>query len=147
MNKNNNVSDLELFEKILEKAAEKLGDIHPLILQRFFAEHPSASEVFSQHGGIHMASMQNTMIDWGLYCLMGWLDYKGEAMNALTDAVRQHEHSEIEPQLTRGLMSSIFAVIGQSIDSSDISELRLWNRIESEILDFLVKTEASLCTG
>ncbi|MFA7555877.1 MAG: hypothetical protein WCY88_16660 [Spongiibacteraceae bacterium] len=135
------IFDLKLLDKILEEAAENIGDIHPIIMNKFLTDYQKSSEIFSHHGGVHVKSMQNTMIDWGLYCLIGWINYKGEAKSVLTDAIRQHKQSSIDPQLTRGLMKCIFTVIGQNINPSSISELRLWNRIESEILDFLLKIE------
>ena len=136
-------AEMQLLETILERAAEELGDVHPQIIRYFFSQCPEAEEVFTQHGGIHRIAMQNAMIDWGMYCLLCWLDNVGEAKNALTDAAHRHKSSQIDSRFTRTLMESMFTVLGRGVSLEDVAEQRLWHRIESEIIRFLMQAELS----
>lgn len=136
--------ELKQLESILERAAGALGDIHPLILRHCFSQYPEARLVFTEHGGAYPEAMQNAMVDWSVYCMLCWLENPGEAKGVLKDAALQHKSNDIDPTLTRGLMISLFAVLGDTIPEQNTAEKRLWQRISDEITGFLIDAETAI---
>ena len=134
---------LNLFESSLENAAEVLGDITPIVLDQFFKECPEAEAIFRTHGMGAKESLQASMVDWGLYCLMNWFERKQEIEIILFDAAKQHDFLKLDPKLTINLFNTLIDVIESTVAEDQIETKRLWSQIKKELNEALITAEQS----
>lgn len=70
-------TETDLLNAILERGAEQLGDITPLVMERFYRRFPEARETFRTLGAAYGAQLEGEMIERTLHCLMNWLESPG----------------------------------------------------------------------
>ena len=83
------VDEQALLDAILERAAEELGDITPLVLDRFYARFPEARDRFEALWPGNAGALEGDMVERALYCIMMWIEARSEIEIMLRESVPQ----------------------------------------------------------
>ena len=130
----NNNEKLAVLEEILCRAAEQLGDITPIVLERFFARSPGSKALFDHHGGQNSKRVQADMVESVLYCLMVWFERRTEIEIMFGHTVPHHEMLNISPDDFAGLLASTMEVIEQTIPASNTTQQAVWAELKTDLL-------------
>lgn len=134
---------LQELESILERAAAELGDITPLVLSDFYSLHPGSRELFGHHGGQNMSRMEADMVESALYCLMTWFDRPAEIEIMFTHTIPHHEMLDIPVEQFAGLLESTLRVLGETLPADDSRGARIWNELETSLLELAKSSSLS----
>ena len=126
----------ELLETILERAAEKLGDITAPAMAHYYDRFPEAKSSFAEHGLGRSTSLETEMVDSVLYCLMYWLDRRFEIEIIFGSSVSHHEDTlKIRHEWYVGLVQSTAAVIQATIPHNEPDEKLVWEEITDGLVE------------
>lgn len=139
----NNSEKLQVLESILERAANELGDITPVVLADFYSLHPGSRELFGHHGGQNMSRMESDMVESALYCLMTWFDRPAEIEVMFTHTIPHHEMLDIPVEQFAGLLQSTLRVLGKTLPDGDNRDTRIWGELESSLLELAQNSSLS----
>jgi hypothetical protein len=129
-----NSDKLQVLESILERAADELGDITPLVMADFYSLHPGSRELFGHHGGQNVGRMEADMVESALYCLMTWFDRPAEIEIMFTHTIPHHEMLNIPVEQFAGLLESTIRVLGATLATDDSSGACIWGELEDSLL-------------
>ncbi|MFA5493955.1 MAG: hypothetical protein WC247_04185 [Porticoccaceae bacterium] len=130
---------LAQLEEILERAAERLGDITAPVLALFYVRYPGARQAFVDHGCGYTERLEHGMVDSALYCLMTWFERPLEVEIVFADTVPHHQLLDIPVAYFAGLQEAVVDVIGQAVDAGDSESLALLAELKREILALIDK--------
>lgn len=63
-------TDAELIDRCLEFTAEKFGDLHPPVLEKYHDRLPGAKAELERHD--NSGELEHSMVEPALYYLMNW---------------------------------------------------------------------------
>lgn len=128
---------LEQLEKILERAAERLGDVTADVLALYYARYPGARQAFIEHGCGYTERLEHGMVDSALYCLMTWFERPLEVEIVFVDTVPHHQLLNIPLAYFSGLQEAVVDVIGQTVDDGDSESLALLAELKHDLLTLI----------
>lgn len=131
----NNDEKLSVVDRILENVADQLGDISPLVLDRFHRDHPEAKALFSHHGGSRTTQLENDMVESAVYCLMIWFESPAEIEVMFSNTVPHHELLKIPAELFSSLLETTHNVIEKTIPERDQPSQRVWAELKRTLVE------------
>ena len=127
----------------LERAAERLGDIVPLVMAEFYAHHPDARAAFdthSPHGNPHR--LEAEMVDNALYFVMTWFERKAEVeIIAYTSVPHHAETLHVPPAWYSGLLEATITVLRRATPPDDTAELALWDELREKLCGLVLSAQ------
>ena len=128
-----------LFESILEKAADQLGDINPIVLEKFYVLHPEAVGLFPEK------RLELTMIDQALYCVSVWLQRPMEIDILLRETVDHHGNClRVPVKQFAGLFESLVTTLRQALTANDPVHLAILDSINEDLQGLVLEAGAHL---
>jgi hypothetical protein len=128
-------SKADLVNLVLERAADKLGDITPLVLERFYARFPDARQAFATLWPGQQSVLEGEMIDRSIYCLMQWFESPGEIEIMLMGSVPHHAGTlQVEPAWYGGLLQETLDAVAETIPARCVDEKLVWDELHNELL-------------
>lgn len=123
---------LALIEDSLTRAAEQLGDITPLVMDRYYADFPDARASFERHGLGKTSALEGEMVENCLYCLMTCLDRPME-VEIMLDTSVPHHHVTLDVPLSwyQGLVDAAIDVVVETIPPERPNEHAVWSEIRA----------------
>lgn len=132
-----NVANQSLVMSTLERAAEMLGDITPLVMDKYYASHPDARERFEYHDPGGRTALAGQMVTQVLYSLMTWFEPGGEIEIMLTTTIPHHiETLEVPPELFIGMLDAVCTVVRDTIPQEASSERTAWEDLHKLVVAF-----------
>jgi hypothetical protein len=131
---------LAVVERILDDAADELGDPTPLVLERFHRAFPAGKALFCHHGGRNSSRMEADMVRSVLYCVMIWFERPAEVEIMFNHTIPHHEMLNIDTGYFSGLLAATLDVIGETLPAGDETRQAVWSELETQLL---VLVEAS----
>jgi hypothetical protein len=123
-----------LLDAIMQRAADQLGDITPQVYARFDARFPEGRATFDTLHPGGRATLQGSMVEQSLYCLMEWLGSPGEIEIVLLGTVPHHADTlNVPPELFTGLLDAVAATVADTIPPENVDERALWNAIRADL--------------
>lgn len=127
---------LGLIERGLERAAERLGDITPLVMAQFYARFPDARASFVHHAAWHPERLEAEMVDNALYCAMTWFERRSEIEIIFDQSVPHHQHTlKIPPEWYGGLIGAVLDVLEPTVPGDEVEERAAWAALRAGLLD------------
>ncbi len=123
------INKQQQLNEILECAAEKYGDINPVVLELFFSIDPTYQELFVQHGNRRMKKLADDMVNSALYCLMYWYECQEEIRFQLADTVPHHQFLKIPIGAMIDLQKALLTILASAVDG-DREKLLLINELQ-----------------
>lgn len=123
-----------IVETALERAAEQLGDVTPLVIGRFLARCPDAEASFAQHWPHNPERLKAEMVDNALYCIMTWFERRAEIEIILYTSVPHHvETLKIPAQWYRELLGATVDVLAGTCPEAAADEAALWVELRAAL--------------
>jgi hypothetical protein len=138
----NNNDKQTLLYTALEKAAEKLGDITPTVMEKYYQRYPEALPHFDRLGFGNLDRLERSMVDSALYCLMYWFERPDEIELVLQGAGTQHNDVKVPQALVVGLLDTTFDTIRSVIPDGDDATLRVCHELQSNLVELTEKYAA-----
>lgn len=136
---------LALIEDSLTRAAEQLGDITPLVMDRYYADFPDARASFDRHGLGKTAALEGEMVENCLYCLMTCLDRPMEVEIMLDTSVPHHHFAlDVPVSWYQGLVDAVIDVVVATIPPEQVSEGAVWTEVRANFGSVFDGCRASL---
>lgn len=127
---------LGLIERGLERAAEQLGDITPLVMAAFYARFPDARASFVHHASWNPERLEAEMVDNALYCAMTWFERRSEIEIIFDQSVPHHQHTlKIPPEWYGGLLAATLDVLEPTVPEDALEERSAWAALRSGLLE------------
>ena len=124
----------QIVESALERAAEQLGDVTPLVMARFFARCPGAEASFVHHWPHNPARLQAEMVDNALYCIMTWFERRTEIEIILYTSVPHHvETLKIPAEWYRELLGATVDILAETCPADAAEEAALWVELRTAL--------------
>jgi len=116
----------------LEHAAERLGDITPLVMAEFFRRFPAAEASFAHHAPHDPARLGAEMVDNALYCLMTWCERRSEVEIILQTSAPHHADTlHVPGEWYAGLLGATADVLARAARGGE--EAALWAELSAEL--------------
>ncbi len=132
---------LAVVEKILERAAEKIGDITAPTMTNFYGRHPGGRELFAEHAR-RLDHLEGLMVEQSVYCLMQWFVSPMEIEILLRDTVPHHKHTlKIPTSAYSELLIATADTIGNTIPAENTREKSVWNELCGQLLTAIAQCE------
>lgn len=123
--------NIKLMEQVLEYAAENVGDVTPIIIERYYKRYPEGKEAFKDHGFDRHMQVAQEMVDSALYCVMSWIERPREIKSIISDTVPHHRSLKIPDELLESLLDVTYEVLNSGLPTSAEKEkLLLANTVE-----------------
>ncbi len=120
----------------LERAAERLGDVVPLVMAAFYARFPDARASFVHHASWHPERLEAEMVDNALYCAMTWFQRRSEIEIIFDQSVPHHQHTlKIPPEWYGGLIEATLDVLEPTVPVDAGEERAAWAALRAGLLD------------
>lgn len=120
---------------ILERAAEQLGDIAPLVAKRFCERFPEAESKLDTLWPGSRNQLEGQMVETALYCLMHWTESPGEIEVLLWGTVPHHAQTlEVRPEWFSGFLVATAEIIDETIPSDRPDERAVWQKLLADLL-------------
>lgn len=127
----------------LERAAERLGDVVPLVMAEFYAHHPDARAAFDQHsphGNPHR--LEAEMVDNALYFVMTWFERRAEIEIIAYTSVPHHvETLKVPAAWYAGLLGATITVLRRATPAQDTAELALWDELHAKLCGLVLSAQ------
>ncbi len=122
-----------LMECALERAAEQLGDVTPLVMADFHARFPDARAMFEHHAPHGPDRLEAEMVDNALYCLMTWFHSRAEIEIILYTSVPHHQETlKVPSAWYAGLIGATIDVLLRSTPADAADELAMWADLRAD---------------
>lgn len=127
--------DKNLIHASLESAADKYGDITPMVYRDLFAKHPEAEALFCINGEQYKDDLQKKMVQDSLYGFLEYLDEPEEIDIVLKYTVPQHQSLGVPIKYFSALLQSVADVVCQAADESERAEVTdQWQQVIKALL-------------
>jgi hypothetical protein len=127
-----------LIEDILNRAAEKIGDITEPALQRYYQRCPEARASFEAHARGNQAQLEGQMVENSLYVLMSILAAPGETEILLGGSVLHHHDTlRVPPKWYGDLIEATADVVADTIPPENTAEQEAWSQARAELQDIV----------
>ncbi|MGI9295192.1 MAG: hypothetical protein ACR2PS_14530 [Pseudomonadales bacterium] len=125
-------TDAELIDRCLEFAAEKLGDLHPPVLEKYHARLPGAKTELARHDS--SGELEHSMVEQALYCLMTWFVRPMEVQIVLRETVPHHIQTlEVPLPYLEELINALIDVVGEAVPLTAEVERMTLNKMREEL--------------
>lgn len=124
--------------------ADEVGDLTPVVLERFHRAFPAGQALFCHHGGRNSSRMEADMVRSVLYCLMIWFERPAEVQVMFNHTIPHHQMLNIDTGYFSGLLAATFDVIGETLPAGDQTRRAVWSELETRLLALV---EASSLTS
>ena len=132
---------LAVVEKILERAAEKAGDITGPAMTRFYERCPEGRQLFAEHSR-RLDRLEGLMVEQSIYCLMQWFASPMEIEILLQDTVPHHKHTlKIPTSAYCDLLIAAADTIGDTIPEGNTREQGVWNELCGQLLTAIAQCD------
>ena len=129
-------SDAELIDRCLEFAAEKIGDLHPPVLQKYYDRLPDVKAEWARHG--NSKDLEHSMVEQALYCMMTWFERRNEVEIVLRDTVPHHlDTLHIPMPYLAELFHVLIDVVKEALPVTAEAEASTLNKLNEEIQQLL----------
>lgn len=136
---------LERLNTSLERCAEQLGDITPVVIAAFYRAFPQARDRFDALYPNGRHQLEGEMVAQVLYCLMEWYSCPGEIEVILMTTVPHHIRTlEVGMELFSGLIDAVCDTVDATIPPEMLQERAVWAELRT-VLTGLVGQEAAIC--
>ena len=125
--------DGELMERALEYVSESVGDVVPVVLERYYHYHPEAEKVFRDFGFEEYQRMAQSMVDEVLHCIITWADEPAEVKSVIAETVPHHRSLKIPDQLLITLLDVVLDVLVTGLPTGAGQERALLERVGLEL--------------
>lgn len=124
----------QIIEAALERAADQLGDITPLVMARFLARCPDAEASFVEHWPHNPQRLQAEMVDNALYCVMTWFERRSEIEIIIYTSVPHHAETLHIPAIWyRELLAATVEVLAQTCPPDAVEEAAMWEELDGAL--------------
>lgn len=123
----------KLMEQILEYAVENVGDIVPIVIERFYQRYPEGEEAFKHHGFERHIRVAAEMVDSVLYCVMSWVERPREIKSIISDTVPHHRSLKIPDELLESLLDVTYEVLNSALPTESEREKCLLEKTVQEL--------------
>ena len=106
-------TDAELIDRCLAFAADKIGDLHPPVLEKYHDRLPGAKAELARHDD--SGELEHSMVEQALYCLMTWFVRPMEVQIVLRETVPHHIQTLMVPLLESVGLEQLFHVLPESL--------------------------------
>jgi hypothetical protein len=123
MEPNQSPSGPELLDTLLQRAADRLGDLRPHVMKRFYGRFPHALDIFETESAGNREKLEGDMVEQTLYCLMTWVERPTEIRIVLQSTVPHHEAALHVPEaLFGGFVDAVVETIADTIPAEARAE-------------------------
>jgi len=131
-------TNLEIFESVLESAAEKLGDITQPVMNLYYQRFPEAKAAFMHHGFDNTKSLEAAMVETVVYLLMTWFERQVEIEIILRETVPHHvQILNIPLSIFAGLVDCTLDVMESAIPAGNHQQLGICEELRQGLLGFI----------
>jgi hypothetical protein len=128
------LSRSDLLDAILQRAADRLGDLRPGVMARFYPRFPEARALFETESAGHREKLEGEMVEQTLYCLMTWVERPAEVRIVLQSTVPHHEAAlHVSDRLFAGFLDAVVETIGATIPAEATDEQALLAAIHAAL--------------
>ena len=128
----NKATDAELIYRCLEFAAEKIGDLHLPVLEKYHLRLPGAKAELERHG--NSEELEHSMVEQALYCLMTWFERPAEVQIVLQDTVPHHINTlKVPMRYLEELMNVLIDVVAEALPVTAEAEITTLQKLREEI--------------
>lgn len=125
---------LPVIEAGLERAADALGDITPLVMARFYARYPEARASFVHHMPNNTDRLEAEMVGNTLYYVMTWFEKPTEARIAFDSSVPHHRVAlNVPPDWYRGFIEAFLDVVEPAAIADD-NDRAVWQTLREGLV-------------
>jgi hypothetical protein len=130
----------QLVDRILDRAADALGDLTPQVMARYYAAIPQAMQRFEFHQPVRREKLEGEMIEQALYCLMRWHSDRSEIEIVLATTVPHHLYAlDIPLDQFTGMMDAVCETVAATIPAGEADELQCWQDLHREMTRFMLE--------
>ena len=142
-----NNTSLDVFESVLELAAEELGDITQPVMDVYYEKFPEAIASFKEHGLDNVARLEATMVETVVYTLMTWFERPVEIEIMLRESVPHHMHVlKIPMNIFYGLVDCTMDII-ESVVTTDSKQIAVCKDLREGLTNCIQESEDSRVEG
>jgi len=135
-----------LLNSSLERTAEKLGDITPNVMERFYARFQDARQCFEELYRGDRQKLEGEMIEQVLYCLMEWYDCPGEIEIVMVTTIPHHvECLHVHPEFFSGLIDAVCDTVVSTIPAEETGELGVWAELQETMRSLVDDNVRYIC--
>ncbi|KAA1192634.1 hypothetical protein F0M18_08200 [Pseudohalioglobus sediminis] len=125
-------TDAELIDRCLAFAADKIGDLHPPVLEKYHDRLPGAKAELARHDD--SGELEHSMVEQALYCLMTWFVRPMEVQIVLRETVPHHIQTLMVPlPYLEELINALIDVVGEAVPLTAEAELITLNKLQKEL--------------
>lgn len=132
------MADAALIERGLERAAQQLGDITPLVMREFYRRIPEAEASFRHHAPHDPHGLEAEMVGNTLHYIMRWHEAPMEIRIDMDTSVPHHRVAlDVPPDWYRGMIEAAIDVILSSVPSSASDERAAWKQLRDQLVSLV----------
>ena len=125
-------TDAGLIDRCLAFAADKIGDLHPPVLEKYHDRLPGAKAELARHDD--SGELEHSMVEQALYCLMTWFVRPMEVQIVLRETVPHHIQTLMVPlPYLEQPITALIDVVGEAVPLTAEAELMTLNKLQKEL--------------
>ena len=125
-------TDAELIDRCLAFAADKIGDLHPPVLEKYHDRLPGAKAELARHDD--SGELEHSMVEQALYCLMTWFVRPMEVQIVLRETVPHHIQTLMVPlPYLEELINALIDVVSEAVPLTAEAERMTLNKLQKEL--------------
>lgn len=124
-------------DNLLEHVADQLGDITPLVMDRFYRDYPEARVLFVDLACGYPERLEASMVESALYCVMTWFERPAEIHIILAEAVPHHELLGVPVAQFIGLQVAVIDTIVSALPSDGTHDRALLVEIGAALTEVI----------
>ena len=125
-------TDAELIDRCLAFAADKIGDLHPPVLEKYHDRLPGAKAELARHDD--SGELEHSMVEQALYCLMTWFVRPMEVQIVLRETVPHHIPTLMVPlPYLEEPINALIDVVGEAVPLTAEAERMTLNKLQKEL--------------
>jgi len=138
---------IALIENSLTLAAERLGDITPLVMENFYARFPACQAVFERLSLGKPHEMEGEMVTQTVYSLLAVVEQPEATGIMLDEEVIQHQYYEVPVEYFNGFIDSTVDVILAAIADEMPEGARALNAVRETLKSIAAERYAEPVTA
>jgi hypothetical protein len=115
-----------MLDALLGRAADRLGDLRPHVMARFYGRFPASRATFETESAGNREALEGQMVAQTLWCLMTWVERPIEIRIVLQGTVPHHAAALNVPEpLFSGFIDAVMETIAETIPADAPEERAL----------------------